>query len=878
MGGFFRRLRARIKYWNNADELKKELDAHQDMAAAAFADGGTPDRESGWKAARLLGNTTLAREDARAVWVARWIEQLWQDARYAVRCLWHTPAFTLTALATLVIAVGLNASVFSAFDALVLRPWDVPDAARVAGVYAARADNGATFGGWPIAEIRYLRQNAKTIDLVGMRDEHVQFDYQAVGESLPVRLATDNYFATLGIGVARGRAFETADDQLDAARQVVVLSDRVWRDGYGAREDIVGATILINARPFTVIGIARGGAMDKPLDPPPAAWLPLSAYQAISGDDTRARLVLTNTGYCCSDLAGRLATGASLASAQSEITGLSRQFRTEASTKFLGVRVTGTALLDTPSAGMAIPIFTLMFTGMLLLLLLACANVGNLFLARGLARQMEFRIRLSLGAGRARIVRQLVTEGFVLALVAGALSLPLAGWLPRWIVTTIDPGRETTFAPRVDVTVLVFTAATILAACMMFSWIPAVRSTRAAARLATGSRDGADRDGARLRLILLGGQIAISCVLIVGASLLARAAAHAARIDTGFALNELNIVTIALPPNAYTPARRDELARAVLGGIESSSGRKSVAITEQEPLTGSSGLHSTVRLPSDAPRVQRDAAWQHVSPGFFEVMGIPFDEGAPFTDADPATSVVVNETLARAFWPQGSAVGRTMIGNRDAILTVIGVTRDARLSGLEAKDPIIFQAISKSMMAGKTVQSLRMITRSDAAIDANVRQALSEADKRLRVSVKPLSANVRAIVRPSEIGAMLAACVGIIAVGVAAVGVFGVFSYLVAARRREVGVRLALGASRAHIVRVVLGAAGWALAGGSLAGVLTSAVFAPALRQYLYGLNPLDLVAFGRALGLLSALAILGTAGPVLRALRVNPSVTLREE
>lgn len=871
MPTFFRRLRARLKYWNHERDLKREIEAHREMAAGAWVDSGHDDDEARVRAARQLGNTTLAREASRAVWVARWWEATSQDVRYALRGLRHAPGFALAAIFTLTAGLALNTSVFTAINAVLVRPWQLPNADRVVSVFLGRGSGAVTYGGMSVAELRYLAAESRTADIVGMRDEQVEFD-ASPGDRRPVRVATGNYFSTLGVPVQVGRGFEPAEDLTDAPRAVVVLGDRTWRELYGGRADLVGTAIKINGVPFLVVGIAAPNAKDTPLDPPAAAWLPFAATALLGGNESVDRHFLTDPATCCSDVAGRLVPGATRQAAQEELAGLSQRFHADHNIPSRGIMVSGTALGDGPRAGTATPIFSLITAGTLLVLLLACANVGNLLLARALARRTEMRVRLALGASRGRVIRQLMTESLLVAGIAGLLSLPIAGWLPTQLFAAIDPRIAQALDMRIDMNVWLFTLAVVIFAAVSFALMPAIRATRAAARLNAGARGGADRAGVRLRMALLCGQVAIGVVLLITAGLLTRAVTRAGQIDPGFRLDDVTVATVSLPPLAYSAERKAALA-ASIAAMTVADGSPLAAFAEREPLAQGNAIRQ-VRLPGEDAAANRTVEWQSVAPGYFAVMGIPMLSGrTPPTGSQ--SEVVVNETMARLLWQTTDALGRVFVGGNGAPMTVVGVAQDARLSEVDEQAPIGFAMAGVNERPSGAALPMTFVVRRTHAPDFE--RALTAIDARIRVVTKPVADNLDTMLRPSKLGASMAAAMGLLAIVIAGIGVSGVFSYLVTARRREVGVRLALGANRRSIVRVVLGSAGWALLGGALAGVLIAAALSPALQIYLYGLSPFDPVAFARALGLLAALAILATIGPIVRATRVDPAVTLRQ-
>lgn len=869
MPTFLRRLRARIKYWNHDRDLKREIEAHRDLAARDIS-GDTGDREARARAMKQLGNTTLAREDARAVWMARWIEQLVQDIRYAFRGLQRTPWGTLAALAVLVAAIGLNTSLFTAFNAVLLRPWPVAKPAEVVSAFAARGTSSIVYGGWPLAEYRYLRAHATRVDLVAMRDDRVTFDYQPAGVGSAVRIASDNYFSTLGVPIQLGRGFAPGDDDLEHPRAVVVLSDRTWREGYGGRASLVGESILIDNVPFMVIGIAGPGALDNPLDPFPSAWLPWTSLLLRGG--TKSSLdTLTSPTACCQDIAGRLHAGETARAAEVELTGLSQQFRGANQARFVGVRVTGTALLDTPRANTATPIFGLLFAGVLLLLALACANVGNLVLARSMSRTNEVRVRLSLGAARSRIVRQFLTESVVLAALAALVSVPIAYWLPAQILGGVSPLVAFGLDLRPDPMVFGFVALLVVLSALFFGLAPALRVTRSASRLATGSRQSADRGTARLRLGLLAGQIAISGVLIVASVLLGRAVLQVSAAPLGFDPAGLDVATVWLPANAYNNERADALSRDLLtsGAVDT----RVVAAAASAPFAAKPTIR--VRRPGRPDDEAIETTWETVSPTFLDVIGIGGSAGRPITGPLAANEAVVNERLADALG--GDAIGRSLQTATGQAFIVVAVVRDARLAMVDSDVPTVFRIGVADHAPDLPARTLTFVARGPDAV-ASLERAISAIDPRVRVTTRAVTDYMGDQLKPSQMGAAIAGALGAIAAVVSAIGIFGVVMYIVSAREREIGIRLALGASRRAVVRTIVRGTVWALGTGLAAGLLIALVLVPALGSYLFGMSPFDPAAFLMAGAVLVVAGGLATLVPLMRAMRVDPAATLRQE
>jgi predicted permease len=874
MATLLRRLRARLRHLlhlhlHRDDDLAREIESHRAMAQAALESCGLSPAEAKPRSMTQMGNVTLARERARDVWRPPRLESIWQDIGYAGRTLRRSPGFTAMAAAALVVAIGLNTSLFSVFNAVALKPWPIPQPDRAIVVFSEYAGGRAT-GVSPV-EYRLLRDQARSARLVATRTTLVQFGGDPEDANSPARLVSANYFDVLGIGVKLGRGFLPDEDQPGNPRPVVVLGDAAWRQRFAADADVIGRPVTLSGVRFTVIGVAAPDATDSPLESRrPLAWMPLAVSPLLNPNQRFFRDFLTSPGHCCVQVAGRLLAGASRATAAAELTTLDHQFRVgQHQTDPSRVLVADTTLATQPDAARVMPIFALLFGGVLLLLLLACANVGNLQLARAISRRREIGIRVSLGASRLRVVRQLLTEGLVLAVGAGALSIYVAHVLPPFLLAQL-PGGEDAVSLRLgpDLRVLVFTTTISLLACGLFSLAPALRGTRVTAEAVRGGRPEATTGRVPLRTALLAIQVAISTVLLVAAGLLVRGVLHAATFDVGFRTKDVVAASLQLPRGTYSP----QATHALLLNLEqalASADTGPVGTTGIVPLAHVTSSENGIRLAGEPKSAGRTVDLQTVSPAYFDVLRIPVVAGRAFTAADGGDALVINETLARTLWPSGVAVGRTLVAG-DNSGQVVGVVKDAYLTSLDRVPPTVFQQ--------DRAETPQLVLRDTPAARERVRAIMASLDSRTSVTFHLLSDNLREYLRESIVGASIAASLGLAGLGLAAIGVFGVFSYIVSERSREIGIRLAIGARARDVVGLVLGRTSGALAVGLAVGVGLSLVASPILRSAIYGVSPRDPLAMLAAAVTLTAAALAASAVPIRRALRVDPAVTLRQD
>jgi predicted permease len=853
MKHFFRRLRARIRYRHFDDELQRELEVHRAMVEDDLRAHGAKLDAVHAPAARRLGNVTLAREEARGVWIAPWIESVWQDLRYGARSLWHSPGFTVTALVTLTLGAGVNLMLFSAVNALLLQPWRAPDAHEL--VLAYHQTNRGLIGG-SAPELAFLQQQATSLDLAGTRPVGGALTSGTAVRSASGRLVTANYFTVLKVPIVLGRGLQREDD-LPGGAAVIVLGHDVWTAFFSGDTTIVGRTIRFRDHPVTVVGVAGRDVRESPLTGVPEVWLPLAVMPALFPDEPFAREFISNAGHCCVEMVGRLRSGQSRAQAEAELSALDRRFRAANGRDGLGMRLTGTEVGYHPEAAKTVPIFALLMVAVALVLLLTCANVGNLQLARTAARRREVTIRLALGAARRRIVRQLLTEGLLLSVIATSLCLVASSMVARTLMMRIDPTLANGLDFSLDGRVLLFATVLTLVACVITSLAPALRGTRA---LIAGQPS--DRPGVRLRSTFLAAQVAISVVLLAAAALLGRGLAQAVSRDVGFRLDTLMALEVERTSKSVDGDR--VLMRDVMSAI----GRRPVAAAAALPL-GDYSLRTEVRRAGDPYEANRQVRYHPVSSSYFDVLGIPLRSGRVFGDG-ARNEVVLNETLARILWPEGQAVGGFLAGPGGTIgHQVVGVVADAHINDLGEVGPVIFQP----------TDSLKHLLFNKGEVTPDELRALvTGADPSAKTTLHTVGNNVGASMQAATLGARIAGGIGLLALTIAAVGVAGVFSFAVTERTRELGIHLALGASRGRIRSLLVRRSGVPVVAGLSVGLPLAFGVGVALRSYLYGLSPSDPMTYLAVTIVVVLTAWTATAVPLRRALRVDPAITLRHE
>ena len=792
-------------------------------------------------------------------------EQLIQDVRYALRTMRRQPGFSLAAILMLTIGLGLVAGGYTVFNGLFVRGWAVPENGRVfraSGARVAAPTVAYIPDGFSAGAFEFLRRSAKAADYVALNLENFRIAAQPGpgGAYTAGMVVSTNAIETLRIPMQLGTGF--GDRATTDAR--AVISDGVWRRVFGADPAVVGRTAWISRVPVTIAGVtARGfdGLGERPLD----VVLDPASFAALGKTD---RDPLADGTPCCVLLAGRIREGWNHAQVREELQLLTARYRADKGQPPLTVELMSTAPGDALRRGRngdtLTTTLTLIGAGVLLVLLLTCANVGNLHLARSLRREREIAVRLSLGATRARIVRQLLTEGLLLAAVAGLCAFAMTAGVPYLLALLEDNATATMFAS--DWRVAGFTLAGVVATCLLVSLAPALQTTRIAWRGATPTMS--PRAG-RVRGAVQAAQIAIAAVLVLSAMLLVRGISRAVEMPAGFALRTTTAVTLQPPAGKPYDAKRTAAVYPAVTAAGHDSGL-TFGFAETSPVSAQSGFQTSTSVPGSD--VQFRCRVMPLDAAAFGVLDLQLSAGRLASDVRGAGEAVINETLARNMWPGKSALGERFTLSFDrGSYTVVGITRDAHLTSLAAVDPLVH---IPPRMGGLQV----LLARSSPDLDRRIAAILKSVDPDLRATLTPLSQSVRRTMENAVLGASIAGALGAIALLLAIVGVFGVFSYLVEERRQEIGIRLALGASRLQIGTALLHATRTAIAGGLIAGLALSAAAGIALRRFLFGLSPADPVSYAAVAAVLTIAALVATAFPVRRALRVDPAVTLKTE
>ena len=805
------------------------------------------------------------------------------DLRYSIRSLLKSPGLTLAAVLSLGLGIGANTTIFSWVQAVLLRP--IPGAADPGGlVIAAMENREGQSRAWSYPNYKDLRDRSTLVDYVGQDDQTLSIAVDATAERAWGGLVTGNFFEVMGVRAAAGRVFTRQDDVTPGGHPVMVLSYAYWQRRFAGNPAIVGKQVIVNNVPITVIGVADQGFMGSFLGVATAAWLPMMMQRELMGG---SRLDARGNGWMQS--IGRLKPGVSRAQAQAEATAVMAQLETEYRTTNDGRRL---RLVETWAApfGAAValaPVLAVLSVLVVMVLLIACANVANLLLSKAVGRRREVAVRLSLGASRSRLVRQLLTESMALAAVAGALGVAMAYWTMDVIMAFVPPiDIPIDLGLRMDQTTLLFALAISVATGVLFGLAPALQASRPEtihALKEEGNRGSGGRAGRRLRNTLVVAQVAVCLVLLVGATLFLRSFREARTLSPGFEVANAATASVDLFPSGYAGERSHDFQRRAIAAAEALPGVTSAAFTNRIPMVIGGNSSMGIGVEGYVPRDNEEVVINYtlIGPKYFATLGIPLREGREFGALDTPASpgvIVINESMAKRYWPAGKALGgRIRMG--ETTLEVVGIAADTKYGSLTERPlPQLFYPLAQ-----RNSSTVRLIARTagdPAALVGGLRDVLRGLDANLPVfDARTMREHMQGALFVQRMAADLLGAMGVLALLLAAIGLYGVIAYAVSQRTQEMGIRLALGASPGSLLAMVVGQ-GMKLTGIGLAIGLVLALGAfgaiGAMRAMLPGISPLDPLTFVAVPVVLASIALVAAWIPARRAGRIDPLVALR--
>lgn len=876
-----------------AREADAELRFHMDTRTERLIAGGMDAVAARAQAEREFGDVDDARRyitavDHEAETNRRrrdFVGDFVHDVTYAVRKLRAAPTFAIAAILTLAVGIGANTTVFNLVNAVLIKPPAVSDPDRMAWITPTSPTSNS--GAWTMPDVVAFREQSRTWSHLSAFG-NVNFTLNGTD---PKRLAglvvNGNYFDVTGVRPALGRTFLAYEDSANVPVLSVVISYAFWRREFNSDSAIVGREIELNSHRVQVVGVAPEGFNGMRLGDQLDVWMPFPAFSRVGVG--RNDLYTAHSSRWLRVI-GRLAPNATMESAQAEAsvlqTRLEPRITTPADRRTLVLgEVRGG--LDPAARARLTPVFSLMMLVPLLVLGVACANVANLFVSRSVQRQKELALRRALGASNGRLVRQLLTETAILGLVSGAVGVAISYGLTGIISRVGDVPDDVMRFVRPDFSVFVLTFGLALAAGIVFGLVPALAATRSAITPALkndGSAAGGGKGRHRLRNAFVVSQVAFSLALLITAGLFVGSLRKALGVEPGYDPHNTIAAAYDNGGQGYTPERLLAFDAQLLAVVREQPGVEAAAIAEILPLSGSSSSTSIRREDQAPTELGTNTLVNRVTPGYFETMRIPIVQGRAFTEADNASSarvIVVNERLAEALWPGQSPIGRRARSPWDStIVEVIGVARNGKYRSLaEARQEAAFWASARQFPMGTHGELIVRARGGTAEAVTAARAALKAVDPTLPISkLQTLEAYIAETVSGQRAGAALLSVFGGIALLLAALGIFGVIAQGVAARTREIGIRMSLGARASDVVRGFV-REGLVLTGiGAVIGVLLSLTASKLLASLLFGLKATDVLTFVAASAAIVLVAAIASFVPARRAAKVDPLVALRSD
>lgn len=866
-------------------ELDEELNYYLEKQTERYLAEGMSAEEARRAARREFDGVARSKEECRDAWGVRWIDELRQDLQFGGRRLRLRPGFSLIAILTLALGIGATTAIFSVVYAVLLRPLPYPEQDRLVMAWKKDTTTGTGFIELSIAEVRDWQEENRSFSGLALMPATVYgYGYLLTGRGEPVQLesakVTGKYFSILGVKPALGRLFDERDDQVNGA-QVVVLSDHLWRDHFGADPNVVGQSITLSYGNFTVLGVTpatftfpEGVDLWTPLIPSvPAAWT-------------------TRRGATFLKAIGRLKPGVTIEQAEADLNAiLARLARQYPETKTDGHRIVLTSLPHY-LIGDARPALWALLAATGLLLLVAAANIANLLLVEAASRRKELSIRAALGAGRRRLVRQLFCESLALGLGGGAAGVLFAYWLVKLLVAIAPADIPRLDEVGLDGAVLAASVACTLVVTMIFGLLPALSATRLDLNQAiseSSAKLSGSRSGNRLGSALVVGEIALTIILLAGATLILRSFLNLSRAPFGF--DPQNVLTMQMRPIGDKYRTTEDRRRFYGQLIERLEAQPTVVAASGvliRPLEGVEGWDMPFRIETQSAEEAKQnpiSNYQSIHPNFFQVFRIPLIAGRAFnwydnSEAQPVA--IVSEAMAKRYF--GSV--RNALGKRfepslrpmgDQLLQIVGVASDTRYRGAQNSRLEIYVPYSQS---GPVMNHFALrTTLDDAGALALVKRELAAIDPNLAVSrIATMEEQVEGQLARPRFSAVMLNWLGMLALLLAAIGIFGVMAYSVTQRTRELALRIALGANPRNVLALVLSQGLKLTFLGVLLGLVGAASMTHWLKGLLYGVSAADPLSFMATAFSLIAVALLACWIPARRAIRVDPMIALRAE
>jgi len=812
------------------------------------------------------------------------METFWQDLRHSIRALRSRPGFTLTVVVTLALGMGANATIFTWIKAVLLASLPgIEQPEKLVEVWGATRNNSALSSSY-VDYLDYRDQNKILSGLVAHQVLPLNLGHGEKPERVWAGIVSGNYFDVLGVKALIGRTFLPEEDRTPNTHPVAVIGYGLWQRRFGGDRNVVGRKITLNEHDFTVIGVT-------PKDfGSPFAGLALDVWTPVMMKDYVARphFSLTDRGSRWLMVMGRLKPGATLPQAQANISAIAGRLQQEypQTNEQLGVAVY--SVTQSPfslKAGMR-PALAILMAAVAVVLMIACANVGNLLLARASSRRKEIAVRLALGGSRWRLIRQMLTESFVLALLGAALGLTVAFWSARSLAAFLPPyANRASFDTRPDAVVFAFTLGLTVITTLLFGLAPTLEASKQDLVTALKDNTATVGRGSRkisLRHALVVTQVALSMVALISAGLFVRSLREAYKADPGF--DPHNVLLASFDPflSGYDEIRGREFYRRLVERVSTTPGIQSATLARRLPLTDGGIAFANVVIDGYAPAKDEDMRlnYETVGPLYFQTMRVPLLHGRDFDERDQEGApgiVIINETMAQRYWPRGDALGKRLKLTKDW-LEIVGIAKDVKLRSLsEAAQPFLYLPLLQDYRSNMILVARTAIEpeKMSPAIQAEV----AALDPEIPLfDVRTLEEHIGVSLFLQRMAATLLSIFGLLALLLAALGLYGVMAYAVSQRTREMGIRVAVGATQGNVLKLILGQGLTLAVIGVVGGLIIALAVTRLSAHLLYGVSATDPVTFTGIALLLLGVALMASYFPAWRATKIDPITALRME
>jgi putative ABC transport system permease protein len=808
---------------------------------------------------------------------------LLQDLKFAMRMLGKNPGFTMVAVLTLALGIGANSAIFSVVDAVLLRPLPYQAPAQLLFLSGVVRETGAVGANMSFTKFTQIQEQSHTLEsIAAFYGTTLSLVTEREPEAITGNRVSRGFFHVLGISAIRGRDFLPEEEAIGAA-DVAIITDGFWHSHFAGDPGVLGRTMTIDGRPVTIVGILPASFRFPLQFPEPDIWMPRVSDPPFA----RPEMVRTGAGYL--NVIARLRAGKTLAAAKAELDTIDARYRSQFN-GFVDAEKFGVSAvpLEETLVGPLRPGFAVLLAAVGFTLLIACANVANLLLARATSREREMALRKAMGASSSRLIRQLLSESLLLSLLGGALGVTLAAAMVPTL-RAFSPGSVPRLAEtRLDVTVILFSFLLSLVTGILFGLVPALQASAGDLHqsLKEGSR-GSTAGGHRgnLRGALVVAEMAMALFLMTCAGLLMQSFSRLMDVNPGFSSNHLMTFPLTLPPNRYAkPELQAQFYRQVLERVKIIPGADAAGLTSYLPLSGASRFVYFCPEGTVCRGLGKDPviAMRQVSPGYFDTMRTPLHQGRVFTERDTATSppvVIVNQTVADRYWPGQNPIGKHLANSRDMIQReVVGVAADVKFNALNVASTEEMYVPLEQIPWASTTLIVRSMANPEALVSA-VRAKIAEVDPTLPVSgIASMESVVSSSVAQPRILSEFVGVFAGLALLLAAIGIYGVMAYSVAARTQEMGIRMSLGAGPRDILSLVVKQGMRLALIGVALGLAASLALTRLISTLLFGVNASDPLAFSLAAAVLVATALAACYLPARRATRVDPMIVLRYE